>query len=108
MSIELILPGSAVLIHLLISRLSPMQLHESGYTNVDGMDASAASLEFAYAKGLYRNVFECFITPEKKTAVDDGRKRERETAFKYMYIYPRALIGEKYFEEHVVLQETWG
>ena len=46
-----------------------LQLKDHDYTNIDGLDPSQGLLDAAMEKGLYRQTFCCYVTPDKATPV---------------------------------------
>ena len=55
------------------------QLKDHAYSNVDGLDPSKGLLEAAMQKGLYKQTFCCYVTPDVPTPVrlDKGVTSER-------------------------------
>ena len=50
------------------------QLKNDGYTNIDGLDPSQGFLDAAQRKKLYRNVINCYVTPDEQTPIAEGIK----------------------------------
>jgi len=46
-------------------------LKDHDYTNIDGLDPSQGLLDAAMEKGLYRQTFCCYVTPDKATPIAD-------------------------------------